>query len=324
MERNLSAITTDASQSKNKDIDGTINMSIPIVSEQVLTTTRSDASKKEQQDMDNKKTTNYETSMLEARLGSLLLQEVPWKSIEILGPLGRGGFASVFLVEILCGPLAYAMKSLRRATNKQDSSFDNNHRRSCDHDLNDEDEDIGMIDLINEAKVLSQLSHKNIICFDGISPGLIDGVVVPSSSFQEGSVNINTTRLPSPLAHAYLLLEPLEQTLDKYIAACNLEENRLIYTLSRWSSADRKNKNVFKRLEDFVKGIVNGMVYLHQQGIVHLDLKPGNIGISADGTVKILDFGFAKRIDTPVTPGVGRWTGGLLCPLEGHLIGTPR
>jgi protein kinase A len=36
--------------------------------------------------------------------------------------------------------------------------------------------------------------------------------------------------------------------------------------------------------------------YLHQNGFVYRDLKPENILLSADGHLKITDFGFAKYV----------------------------
>ncbi|MBZ5622042.1 MAG: protein kinase [Acidobacteriia bacterium] len=41
--------------------------------------------------------------------------------------------------------------------------------------------------------------------------------------------------------------------------------------------------------------IVAALEAAHELGIVHRDLKPGNIKIKPDGTVKVLDFGLAKR-----------------------------
>jgi polo-like kinase 1 len=47
-----------------------------------------------------------------------------------------------------------------------------------------------------------------------------------------------------------------------------------------------------------VRGLVQGVQYLHSQKIIHRDLKLANIFLSRNGEIKIGDFGLATKLDT--------------------------
>ena len=67
---------------------------------------------------------------------------------------------------------------------------------------------------------------------------------------------------------------------------------------------------------DIARQIAEGLAFAHEAGVVHRDLKPGNVIVLPDGTAKILDFGLAKSADLSDTPsGVGGLgTAGYMAP----------
>ncbi len=58
--------------------------------------------------------------------------------------------------------------------------------------------------------------------------------------------------------------------------------------------------------------VADGVQHAHENGVIHRDLKPGNILIDGEGEPHVTDFGLAKREDSDVT-----------VTADGHVLGTP-
>lgn len=63
---------------------------------------------------------------------------------------------------------------------------------------------------------------------------------------------------------------------------------------------------------DFLRQIASALSAVHAQGVLHRDLKPGNIMLRNDGSIALIDFGLAKRarLESEITD-------------KGEIFGTP-
>ena len=82
------------------------------------------------------------------------------------------------------------------------------------------------------------------------------------------------------------------QTLDDYLA--------------------EKGKLTEDETVKLLKPVAAALDYAHSQGVVHRDVKPGNIMIRKDGVPFVLDFGIAREIQETMTRVTGKLSSGTL------------
>ena len=61
---------------------------------------------------------------------------------------------------------------------------------------------------------------------------------------------------------------------------------------------DENRQSIAERLR-LVEVVANAVHYAHQELVIHCDLKPSNILVTARGEVKLLDFGIARLLEMP-------------------------
>ena len=76
--------------------------------------------------------------------------------------------------------------------------------------------------------------------------------------------------------------------------------------------AVKTQKLSLRRLVTWIRDAARALAYSHAQGVIHRDIKPGNLLIDAAGQIHVADFGLARRVEDASS-----------LTTDGSLLGTP-
>jgi serine/threonine protein kinase len=166
------------------------------------------------------------------------VRQVVGHEFEVVGVLGRGGMATVYLaferslarmvaLKVL-HPLVLSSKTMRER-------------------------------FLREAKLAAALGHRNVVAIHGLREG--QGIIV-------------------------LVLRAV---MGRSLSAILAEEGALPIPL----------------VQRIVAQVAGALAYSHRHGVIHRDIKPGNILIDEEGTVHVSDFGIAKALEDPNLTSTG-------------------
>jgi serine/threonine-protein kinase len=111
----------------------------------------------------------------------------------------------------------------------------------------------------------------------------------------------------------FIAIEYVEgKSLEKYLKDCIAE--------NAWIDINQSMQ--------FLSQCFNALIYAHSKQVIHGDIKPGNIMIHNDGTIKLTDFGVAKIISeqdiSGYSPSAARRLGSITYMAPEVISGVPR
>ncbi|KRX05059.1 Pyridoxal phosphate-dependent transferase [Pseudocohnilembus persalinus] len=168
---------------------------------------------------------------------------------------------------------------------------------------------------IKESKLLNDDEELNVKIGDLIGEGaygkVYEGMIRNTGRFiavkimQMNPVQNDIAPLKITTKEIALLKKLDHPNIVKYYGCKQYDEHIQIYMEHMQGGSLNSMLKQYGKLQEnlikkFTKQILNGLQYLHEQNIVHRDLKAANILTDKHGNAKLADFGAARRFDKDV------------------------
>ncbi|EGF79689.1 hypothetical protein BATDEDRAFT_35228 [Batrachochytrium dendrobatidis JAM81] len=147
----------------------------------------------------------------------------------------------------------------------------------------------GLENIIREIKMLRSLKHQNIVT-------LVD--VFAKVEDKDGNIGIFpwfTTIEEEPIV--WLYDDGREEEKNVKVLKWYLVFEYCPCSLQTLLDQCEGHKLSISQAHRYFVQLMDGLSYLHSKSIIHRDIKPGNMLITSDGTLKISDFGVAEHHD---------------------------
>jgi len=106
---------------------------------------------------------------------------------------------------------------------------------------------------------------------------------------------ITEHRIASQLSHVYLRRAFELKRIRRFF---KLAEVHVVMEYVEGVSLDKCRPDPIDKAVDLFLKVAEGLLYMHEHGFLHTDLKPNNILLQYDGQIKIIDFGQSCEIGT--------------------------
>ena len=127
-------------------------------------------------------------------------------------------------------------------------------------------------------------------------------IAVKTMQLNSGDESLSLTEAEKIVTEVQICKKLSHRHIVRYLGSIVEEDTNELHLFIEWMPVGSLKNHIddcggigLVACQKYAGGIASGLEYLHLCGVCHLDLKPANILVDQDGTVKLADFGTSRQ-----------------------------